>query len=127
MGCSSAEQYAALRKLDTALTRLRRLGLDELDPIYGSIYRARGALLGNVGVRVPRSVLSLIRILGLSPGSVTLFYDLDMGFYTAARETESSPPVYKLAGEDTLKKIIDGSLTHEDFEALKTTDDYLGE
>jgi len=127
MGCMTKDQYNALSRLDRALRTLTNAGIGGENPVFSQIYRARGALMGNVGVRVPRSVSSLIKILGLSPGSVQLFFDADLGWVSDARETSGAAPVYHAIGDDMALKIIQGKITHEEFELLKVPDPYQGE
>lgn len=127
MGCLTGDQYNALARVDRALGKMKIAGIGFENPIYSQIYRARGALLGRIGVRVPRSVSSLIRILGLSPGLLDLFFDVDYGWITAARESAGADPVYHVVPDETAHKIIKGELTHDDFQALKTPAVYLGE
>lgn len=127
MGCGTKEQYDSLGRVDSALKLLSRAGVGFENPVYTQLYKARGAILGNLGVRVPRSVTSLLSILGLSPGKVDLFFDADYGWVTVARGSTEAPPVYRVVPDETAVKIIQRSLTHEDFEQLKAPDDYLGE
>lgn len=127
MACMSKDRYQSLALIDKTLRTLRIAGVGPGNLVFDQLYRARGALMGNIGVKVPRSVTSLLRILGLSPGSVRLFFDGDFGWFTDTREAPGLQPVYRRVTDDIALKIIRGELTHQDFEVLKVPDAYVGE
>lgn len=125
MGCGA--QYEIINTIDKTLRSLRRLGIDETNPIIGQLTRARGAAFGSIGSKVPRSVLDVIRIAGLSPGSIRVFFDVETGWLSEARPGPGAPPVYHSIDSETAVRIIKRDIDHQLEDYLMTPDTYMGE
>lgn len=119
--------YQQLKEIDRALGTMRRLGVSELSDAYGVLYKARGELLAKIGFKFPRSVLQLVKLAGLSPGSITLWEDIESGWLAEARAGPGAPPVYRRVDDETAAAILKGELTKELEERLMKPDDYIGE
>jgi len=105
--------------------------LEEHIPIVSTpfkvVWEARAILQEKIGFRLPRPVLSLLSLYGLSTGSFTLWLDPETGYFVEAREKEGSRPIYHAINEDRAINILKHGLTHDEFELLKIPDDYIGE
>ena len=78
-------QWAELRKLDKELEMMRKWGVSETDPGYQSLWKARGAAMGKLGMRVPRLTTLVETLPGMSPGVIRLWADAELGWMTEAR------------------------------------------
>jgi len=125
MGCGV--YYQQIRELERAMGSMRRFGISELDPSYLQLGSIRGKLLKQVGSKLPRTITQLLKLTGLSPGTITLWHDVESGFMVEARERPGAPPVYHYVKDDIAAAILKDELTHEQFEELKVPDPYLGE
>jgi len=125
MGCGV--YYQQLNEVERALSSMRRLGIPELAEPYKILYGVRGKLLGQIGFKFPRTTLQLIKLTGLSPGSITLWHDVEAGWMTEARTGPGAPPLYRSVPDEVAVKILKGELTHELEEELMKPDDYVGE
>jgi hypothetical protein len=127
MPCNLTSQYNALNQIESTLKSLTRAGYGPGSSVYGELYKVRGQLLGKLGKIASRPTGLLKLLLGLSPGSVKLFYDGDYGWFTDAREKPGAPPVYHHVDDDTAIQLLQGEMTHELEAVLMKPDEYLGE
>jgi hypothetical protein len=125
MGCGV--KWQQIGELDRALGVLRRAGLGPGAEIYNQLYSLRGRVFAQVGFKYPRTVSLLLKLIGLSPGTIKLWHDVESGWLAEARRTPSAPPVYKYVSDDIAAKILKKELTHELEEFLMTPDTYAGE
>ena len=120
-------QWNELAKLDDQLRMMRGWGVSELDPGFQALFKARGAALGKLGLRLPRTSTLIKLLIELSPGELKLWSDAEIGWMVETRAKPGAPPVYHSVSDQVAETIIKGELTHEEFEALKVPDPYLGE
>ena len=120
MGCGVFWQQ--VNEIDSALRTMRKFGVPEGMPAFNVLGAQRSKLMAQVGFKFPRSILQLIRIVGLSPGVIALFLDVEAGFMSEARPTPSSPPVYKMVPGETAAKILKHDISPE-LEAFLMTPD----
>ena len=128
--CSSTStkyQVRQLGNIDDALGRLRLKGIGPGVPGFDSIYKIRSEVLSKIGYKVPRDMLNIIKLVGLSPGTVTVWFDTETGWFSEARERPGAPPVYHAIDADTAVALVSGELTKELEERLMAPVDYLGE
>jgi len=125
MGCGV--YYQQVREIERALGTMRKFGIDELSSPFQQLTSIRSKLLANVGVKFPRTISSLLKLFGLSPGSVTLFHDVESGWMSDSRERPGAPHVYKRIGDELAMAILQKKLSPEQKEFLHTPDPYLGE
>lgn len=125
MGCGV--YYQQLREIERALGTMRRFGISELSEPYRKLYSIRGKLLAQVGFKFPRSVTQLVKLLGLSPASISLWHDVESGWMSEARERPGALPVYHHVTDEMAMAILKGELTHELEIQLLTLDEYVGE
>ena len=120
-------KWQQIKELDRALRSLRLAGFGPGTDVYNEIYRIRGKVFGQIGFKFPRTVTSLIKLVGLSPGVIHLWHDVESGFMVEARRKPSAPPVYKYVSDNIAIIILKRELTHELEEFLMTPDTYYGE
>lgn len=125
MGCGV--YWRQVNRVSESLDVMRRSGISASSPAFQQLFSLRGKLLGQVGVKYPREVTMMLKIMGLSPGSVTLWHDLESGWMSEARESPGAPPVYKLATNEVAMTLLKGEMTKELELELMAPDDYLGE
>lgn len=125
MGCGVYWQQ--VREIERALGTLRKYGFSEMSEAYRKLYQIRGELLAEVGLKFPRTISQLLKIMGLSPGSITLWHDVESGWLSEARAKPGAPPVYHYVSDETAMAILKKEVTHELEQQLLTPDDYLGE
>lgn len=106
---------------------LRRARIPEAAESFIRFMRVGDQLKINIGLRLPKPVAFILKLVGLSPGSITLWYDAECGWLTEARATPDAPPVYHYVEDNTAISLFKGELTHELEEVLMTPDTYLGE
>jgi len=106
---------------------MRRAGIPAEANPYSLLYREQGKLMAQVGIKLPRSIIQLIKLIGLSPGTVSLWHDVESGWMSEARARPGAPPVYKSVSDEVAMAILKGELTHELEEQLLTPDEYYGE
>lgn len=80
-----------------------------------------------MGFGKPKPITLLLKLIGLSPGSVTLWHDSESGWLAEGRVVPGSPPVYRYVGDDIAMAILNEALTPEQKAFLWTPDPYLGE
>jgi len=120
-------QQEQLFRLDRAVYQMTKEGIPELSTPFQAVLQARGQLRLSFGFKVPRSVLSLLKMYGLSPGTIMLWLDTESGYMVEARERPGAPPVYHYVSDDMAMAILKGELTHELETYLMTPDPYIGE
>ena len=120
-------QWSELARFNSQLGMMRSWGVLETDPGFLALFKARGAAMGKLGLRLPRITTLITKLIGLSPGELTLWSDAEIGWMTEARAAPGAPPVYRSVSDQVAESIIKGKLTHEQFEALKVPDPYIGE
>jgi len=120
-------QYAELNKLNSQLTMMRRWGVSEFDPGFKNLMSARGAIMGKLGLYLPRTTTMVGSFPGLSPGSIKLWADAELGWMTEARVKPGALPVYKYVSDEVAEKLVKKELTPELEKELMTPDTYLGE
>ena len=125
MGCGV--KWQQIGELDKALGRLSFRGMGVGNPAYDQLNKIRGRVFKQVGFKYPREVTLLLKLIGLSPGVVSVWFDIEAGWMSEARTKPGAPPVYKSIPADTGIDILQGKLTHELEASLMTPDDYYGE
>lgn len=107
--------------------RLRTAGISEVSPEVMRLLRMQNELIARLGVKIPKPMTLLLKLIGLSPGEVSLWHDAEVGWFTEARSKPGAAPVYHYVDDNTAISLIKGELTHELESILMTPDDYLGE
>lgn len=125
MGCGV--YYSQIRELERALGTMRKFRIPEISPAYQQLYSLRGKLLKQVGFKYPRIVTSLLRLVALSPGRITLWHDVESGWMSEARVRPGAPPVYRAVSDEVAMALLKEELTHELEQVLMTPDPYIGE
>lgn len=120
-------QWAELNKLNEQLGMMRRWGVLESDPGFQSLWRARGAAMGKLGLRLPRTTTLVKSLVGFSPGEIKLWADAEIGWMAEARVKPGAPPIYKNVSDEIAEKLVKGELTPELHDFLMTPDTYQGE
>jgi len=115
-------KWRQIDQLDKALGALRGSGLGPGTTAFDTLWELRGKLFGQVGLKFPRSLSQLIKILGLSPGSITLWHDIESGWMSEARARPGAPPVYKSVSDEVAVAILKKEVTPE-LEAILLTPD----
>lgn len=106
---------------------LRRAGIPELHPSFMRLTRVGDTLRVSFGFKIPKPMTFLFKLLGLSPGEISLWHDAEGGWFTEARTGPGASPVYRYVGDDIAVAIIKEELTHGQFKALLAPDPYMGE
>ena len=125
MGCGVF--WHQVGELDRALGALRIGGISELSAPYRQLSSLRGKLMKQVGFKFPREVQLVMRLVGLSPGTIKLWHDVESGWMAEARTGPGAPPVYRSVTDAVAITILKGELTHELEAELMTPDPYIGE
>lgn len=125
MGCGVYWQQ--IKEIERALHVLDKYGITEISEAYKTIYGIRAKLLAQVGIKFPRMVTQLLRLVGFSPGVFALWHDVESGWMSEARARPGAPPVYKSASDEVAMAILKQELTPELEAQLLTPDEYLGE
>lgn len=120
-------QYRALNEITRTLRVLNRAGFGPLSDAYQAVYKMRGDLMSQLGLRVFKSSTLLSYLGALSPGYIKLFVDSETGFFTEARKAPGTRPVFRHASDEVALTLLRGQLTHQLEEDLMTPDDYIGE
>lgn len=120
-------QLKAIARLDAGISRMISELIPSTSTPFRALTQARSSLIASTGFRVPRSVTPLLKLFGLSPGTITLWLDDETGYFTESRLTPGAPPVYHHVSEDMAMVLIKGQLTHELEAELMQPDDYIGE
>ena len=126
MGCGVYWQQ--VREVERALGALRpHIDIPGVSDAYNALYGVRGKLLAQVGLKFPRTISAILKLLGLSPGAITLWHDVESGWLVEARAKPGASPVYHYVKDDVAVAILSGKLTHELETTLMTPDEYIGE
>ena len=118
MGCGV--YWKQVSEIEDAISAMRGAGIGELTAPFQILERERARLLRNIGVKMPRAVNLLARIVGLSPGVIALFHDVEEGFMVEARTEPKAEPVYKLVPADVAMKVLKHEISPELEEYLMT-------
>ena len=126
MGCGI--YWRQIKEVERALSVLQpHIYIPGVSDASKSLYSLKSTLLGSVGFKFPRSITQLLKLLGLSPGTITLFHDVEAGWLVSARKGPGAPPIYHYVKDDVALAILKGELTHELEVQLMTPDEYIGE
>lgn len=126
MGCGVLSSQ--MREVERAISSLRPyIDIPGVRDAQRALFEVRGEVLKSIGLKMPRKMSALLKLMGLSPGSITLFHDLEGGWLTAAREGPGSLPVYHYVTDAVAITILKGELTHELEAVLMKPDEYIGE
>lgn len=116
-----------INQIDKTLNRLGRLGLPISNPANEALHKLRGELMGKLGIKTPRGIVGILKLAGLSPGTLSVFYDAEGGWLAEARGKAGAPPARHYIDEATAVKILSGGLDHELEAKLMAPDVYAGE
>jgi len=119
--------WQQIREVERALGTLRKYGISELSPECKLLSSARGKLMAQVGLKFPRSFIQVLKLVGMSPGSITLWEDIESGWMTEGRVRPGAPPVYHYITDEQAVAIINRDVSPELHDYLMTPDPYLGE
>lgn len=119
--------YRQLHEYERSMKVLTIGGFGPGTAPFSILYEARNKVLASVGLKASRSVLSILKLAGLSPGEITVWHDAESGFFTEARERPGAAPAYHHVSDDVAITILKGQLTHELEAELMKPDEYLGE
>jgi len=125
MGCGVYWQQ--IREVERALGTLRKYGISDISPEYLKLSGIRGRLLSQVGLKFPRSIIQVLKLVGLSPGSITLWEDIESGWLAEGRVRPGAPPVYHYITDEQAIAILNKDISTELHDFLLTEDPYLGE
>ena len=125
MGCGV--YWKQIREVERALGSLSRLGISELSPAFLQLSSLRGSLLTRVGIKFPRTISSIMKLVGLSPGSITLWHDVESGWMSEGRERPGALPVYHYISDEQAVAILNKTISPELHEYFMTPDPYHGE
>jgi hypothetical protein len=126
MGCGVYWQQ--VHEVERALSALRpHLEIPGVSDAMRELYSIRGELLKRVGFKFPRTISLILKLAGLSPGTITLWHDIESGWMTEARARPGAPPVYKYVSDEVAITILKKEVTKELEAELLTPDEYLGE
>lgn len=124
---STKYQYRQVDEIDRGLDIMRLHGISEISDPYQMLSGLRGKLLAQVGIKFPRPVSLLLKLIGLSPGVIKVWHDAESGWMSEARARPGAPPVYKRASDEVAMAILKREVTPELQKELLTPDPYLGE
>lgn len=127
MPCSAEWQAIQRSYLERTLRTLQRYNINPLSTEYRRIERVGDYININMGFKVPKPITLIMRLFGLSPGELKLFYDAETGWFTEARAKEGALPVYHHVTDEVAVTILKGELTHELEVELMKPDEYIGE
>ena len=126
MGCGVYWQQ--VREIERALSALKpHLAIPGVSDATAELYSIRGKLLKTVGLKFPRTISQILKLAALSPGTITLWHDIESGWMTEARAKPGAPPVYHYVKDNVAVAILKGELTKELETTLMTPDEYIGE
>jgi len=126
MGCGVYWQQ--IKEVERAYNALKpHVEIPGVNDAMKELYSIRGELLKRVGFKFPRTISQILKLAALSPGSLTLWHDIESGWLVEARAKPGAPPVYHYVKDDVAVAILSGKLSHEVEAALMKPDEYLGE
>lgn len=123
MGCGV--KWRQIDEIDRALGSLRHTGLGPGTTPFDTLWELRGKLYGQIGFKFPRTLTQLIKVFGLSPGTITLWHDIESGFMSEARAYPGGPPVYKSVSDEVAMAILKKEVTKALEAELMTPDEYV--
>ena len=129
-GCQSDDikyQYRETNEIERAKATLLKAGYGVIDPPYLNLLRAGRMTIANYGFKVPRPSTLILKLVGLSPGTITLWHDAESGFFSEAKERPGAVPVYKHLSDDDAMAILIKDISPKLHDWLFEPDDYLGE
>lgn len=116
--------FNQLSAVNKALHDLGVAGILYDNPAIQALYRMRGELLGATGVTFPRKQALIKAIIGLSPGSIRVWFDNETGWMVEARESPGAHPSYHqidaqtagiLAGPDPPADLVHSFMREDEF------------
>ena len=126
MGCGVLSSQ--MREVERAINALRPyIDIPGVRDAQRQLFAIRGDLLKSIGLKLPRKMSSVLQLMGLSPGTIRLWHDIEGGWMTEARAKPGSPPVYHYVPDTVALTILKRALTHELEADLMQPDEYLGE
>lgn len=125
MGCGV--YWNQIHRLDESMDTMRMHGILPGSEPFDELYSLRGKLMGQIGIKFPRTTSFLAKLIALSPGSITVWHDVESGFMSEARAYPGAPPVYKAVSNEVAMALLKKELTKELEKELMTPDEYLGE
>ncbi len=125
MGCGVYWQQ--VNEVERALRTMTRAGLGPGSLGFGQLNAIRSKLLKQIGFKFPRSITLIAKLVGLSPGRLTLWHDAEMGWMVEGRATPGAPPAYHYIDDDAAVSVMQRTFTHDDEEIWFVPDDYAGE
>jgi len=117
----------ALREVASEIYSLRQAGFPELPGPVASLTRIRGEIYAQLGFRIPSPISLILKLFGLSPGEIKLWYHAESGWMTGARARPGARQVYRSVSREVAYQILRGELTHELEETLMAPETYFGE
>jgi len=126
MGCGVYWQqvHETDRAISSLMPHLRIPGVSDAMRQLSSL---RSQLLVRVGLKYPRTITKILKLAGLSPGTISLWHDVESGWMSEARARPGAPPVYKSVSNEVALAILKREVSHELEAELLTPDPYLGE
>jgi len=126
MGCGVYWQQ--VHEVERAMGALRpHVYIPGVSDAITELYSIRGGLLARVGAKFPRTITLILKLAGLSPGTLSLWHDVESGWMAEARARPGAPPVYRSVSDEVALVILKREVTHELEAELLTPDEYLGE
>ena len=126
MGCGVYWQQ--VREVERAIKSVMpHIDIPGVSEATRELYAIRARLLKTVGLKFPRTISQILKLAGLSPGTITLWHDVESGWMVEARTKPAAPPVYHYVKDEVAIKLLKGELTKELETILMTPDEYLGE
>ena len=96
-------------------------------PVYSELRALRSSILSQVTASFPRASLLIRLIVGLSPGSVRVWFDTENGWICEGRKTPGAAPVYHSITHEEAQRLLredpDAELAHR----MMEPDLYAGE
>ena len=123
----SGWSQAQVDELDRAMRVLSDNGIGFGSLPFDTLYDLRGRMVRFIGIKLPKPVTILKKLVGLSPGVINIWHDSEGGFFTQARAEPSSPWAVHYVTDKTALTLLKGGLTHDLVDTLMTPDSYLGE
>jgi len=119
-----------LSQISTVNGALRAMGISRTGlqlPAFRELTNLRSALISEILPSTPRTAMAILRLVGLSPGSVRVWLDTEYGWMAEGRKTPGDPPVYHHITEAEAIRLMskppDAELAHR----LMEPDSYAGE
>lgn len=126
MGCGA--YFDQLHEIERAISSLQpHVDLPGIGDALKTLQASRAELLAKIGIKFPRTITQILKLIGLSPGSLVVYHDVEGGWLVAARKHEGAPPAYHYVDDATAVKLLSGGLDHELEDWLMTPDNYAGE